>query len=237
MTFGWEIGKNTPGVWATEDKLKLPAGITIPLGPLLEGLPLTLDISAALLIHPGLTGGNEYSKGGFTIGWNGSGNSEGLTFDITQDQSISPIAPNAMVISFCVPRVELQVSPLGPFAGIKGISIGAAVVDHVVSTVAAKILPPAVLQAIQNSPLGNFSVSNALASQADIYAQIIHTEGTTHAANITPVPCSKIELKVDGQVGGDANLLGIVKGSTSTKTVFTKTFTRWNPASNFCKSV
>jgi hypothetical protein len=234
MTFGWEIGKNTPGVWATEDKLKLPAGVTIPLAEMLEGLPLTLDISAALLIHPGLTGGNEHSKGSFTIGWNGNPGDGGLTFDITQDQSISPVAPNAMVISFCVPRVELQLSPMSSFSGLS--DIGSAI-DTIVGKVASAILPANVLAAIKASPLGNFSVTNALASSADVYVQIIHTEGVTHAANISLAPCSKVQLKVDGQAGGDANLLGILKGSSATKSLFTKSFTRWNPGSDFCKSV
>jgi len=255
MTFGWEIGKNTPGVWASEDKIKLPAGLTIPLGQFVRGLPIVLDISSALLIHPGLTGGNEYSKGSFTIGWNSTASDEGLTFQINQDQNISPVAPNAMVIAFCVPRVELQVSPMGmfgttanarPFENVPGLNkilggktvsdIGAWV-DSKVASVAQQVLPANVLAAIQKSPLGNFSISNILSSQADIYAQIIHTEGTTHTASITPMPCSKIELKIDGQVGGEAQLLGMTPGAKTTKTVFTKTFTRADPGSDFCKSI
>lgn len=237
MHFTWQVGKGTPGVWAVEDKLKLPAGVNIPLAPLLGGLPLTLDISAALLIHPALTGGQEYQMGGFTIGWNGEGNSEGLTFQITDDHSISPIAPNAMVISFCVPRVELQLAPFGPFASLKTATKIASGIDFIVGKVAAKVLSPATLNAIHQSPLGNLSVSNVLKSQADIFVQIIHTEGATHAANITPVPCSKVEIKVDGQYGGDAQLLGMTPGATTTRPWFTKTLTHWAPPTDFCKSV
>jgi len=126
MHFVWEIGKDTPGVWAVEDKVKLPAAFNIPLGWFYEGLPLSIEVSSAFLIHPALTGGNEYSKGGFTIDWVGSkssaasaietggaGGSEGLTFAITDDVNISPVAPNGMVISFCIPRVELKLALLG----------------------------------------------------------------------------------------------------------------------------
>jgi hypothetical protein len=255
MTFGWEIGKNTPGVWATEDKLKLPAGVAIPLAEMLDGIPVVLDISAALLIHPGLTGGNEYSKGSFTVGWNSSATSEGLTFTINQDQNISPVAPNAMVIAFCVPRVELQVSPMGmfgstadakPFANVPGLSafLGGksvkdlgSMIDSKVASLAQSVLSPTLLAAIQKSPLGNFSISNTLSSQADVYVQMIHTQGTTHSATVTPMPCSRIDIKVDGQVGGDAQLFGLTPGASTVKTIFTKTFTRWDPASDFCKSV
>ncbi len=235
MHFTWEIGKNTPGGWSTEDKLKLPAGVTIPLGPVLEGLPLTLDISAALLIHPGLTGGNEYSKGGFTIGFNGSGSGEGLTFTVDADQSISPAAPNAMVISFCVPRIELQMGLFSSYASNKTLSSIASTIDIIVSTVMSHL--PANLQAaLAASPMAGASVTNLLASKADVYVQIIHTEGVTHAANMTLAPCSKQELKVTGQTGGDASLFGKT-ASSNTKDLFTKSFTRWDPASAFCKSI
>jgi hypothetical protein len=113
----------------------------------------------------------------------------------------------------------------------------AKVVDGIVGRVAAKILPESLLTAIKSSPMGNFSLSNALSSQADVFVQVLHTQGVTHAANITLVPCSKVELKVTGQVGGDAQLLGLTPGASRTKDIFTKTFTRWNPASNFCKSI
>jgi hypothetical protein len=232
MHFVWEIGKQTPGVWATEDKIKLPAGITIPLAEMLDGLPLTLDISAALLIHPALTGGNEYSKGGFTIGFDGNSSGMGLTFKIDEDQSISPIAPNAMVIAFCVPRVELK---LGATWSTK-FSVATAAVDKAISWVKSK-LPASVQAAINSSPLSKMSVTNALASNADLFVQVIHTEGVTHASNITPAPCSKIQLKVTGQWGGDATLFDLVPNASATRDLFTKTFTRWNPASDFCKSV
>ena len=235
MHFTWEIGKNTPGGWATEDKLKLPAGVTIPLGPVLEGLPLTLDISAALLIHPGLTGGNEYSKGGFTIGFNGTGSDEGLTFSVDADQSISPIAPNAMVISFCVPRVELQLGLFSSYASNKTLSTAVGVIDKVVSKLMSQ-LPAGVQSALAASPMAGASVSNLLASKADVYVQVIHTEGVTHASNMTLAPCSKQQLKVTGQVGGDASLFG-KSASSPTQDLFSKEFIRWNPASDFCKSI
>lgn len=73
-----------------------------------------------------------------------------------------------------------------------------------------------------------------LKSNADIYVQIVHTEAATHTATVTPAQCSKVMLKIDGQAGGDANLLGI-KGTTS-KSLFTKTYTRWTPNSTFCTS-
>ena len=242
MHFVWEIGKDTPGVWAVEDKIKLPAGITIPLGEMLAGLPLSLDISSAFLIHPALTGGNEYSKGGFTIGWVGSNSpgatgSEGLTFAITDDTNVSPVAPNGMVISFCAPRIELKLGLLGAYGGSTVLKVAAIGIDAAISRVAAKYLPPAVLDALKASPLGKISVSNTLASSADLYVQIIHTEGVTHSSNVTLAPCTKIELKVTAQTGGDAKLFGLTDKATTAKDLFSKTFTQWKPGSAFCKGI
>jgi len=204
MHFLWEIGKGTPGVWAQEDKLSLPVGLSIPLGPALGGLPLSIGISAAFLIHPALTGGDEYSKGGFTIGWVGSHSgaaqsgdgTEGLTFAITDDQNISPIAPNAMVISFCAPRVELKLGLLGSYGGSTYLKVAAAEIDVIVDAIESKLLPASVYQALQASPLGSVTATNILSSGADLYFQVIHTEGVTHSSNITVAPCSKIELSL-----------------------------------------
>jgi hypothetical protein len=233
MHFTWEIGKSDPGGYLIEDKIKLPAGITIPLAEMLDGLPLTLDISAALLIHPGLTGGNEYEKGGFTITFGGDQSS--VDFKVDQDQSISPVAPNAMVIAFCVPRIELKLGIVGSYASDTTASITGKI-DSAIGYLVGK-LPPGVQKALADSPLGKMSVTNALASNADLFVQVVHTQGVTHAANITLAPCSKIQLRVSGQWGGDATLFNLIPGASSTKDFFTKDFTRWAPATDFCKSV
>jgi len=235
MHFTWEIGKSDPGGYLIEDKIKLPAGITIPLAEMLDGLPLTLDISAALLIHPGLTGGNEYEKGGFTIGFGGDQSAESLTFKIDDDQSISPVAPNAMVIAFCVPRVELKLGIVGSYSNSTTDKITGAI-DAAIGKLVSK-LPAGIQKALTDSPLGKMSVTNALASNADLFVQVVHTQGVTHASNITLAPCSKVQIRVTGQWGGDATLFNLIPGASSTKDLYTKEFIRWNPASNFCKSV
>jgi hypothetical protein len=244
--FDWQIGKETPGVWATEDRVKLPAELSINLAPLLGGVPLNLGVSAALLIHPALTGGKELSKGGFTVTWTGGGNisSQGggavssdstmqETFEITEDQNISPIAPNGMVIVYCAPRLELSLSPFG---SLKGLSTVAAGIDKVGSVLMSH-LPANLQQAINQSPLSKITATNTLGSSADIWLQFLTTEGVTHTASITPMPCSKQEVKLTAQGGGDANLFGLTSGAKATKDLFTKTYTRWDPASDFCKKI
>jgi hypothetical protein len=251
IQFDWEIGKQSPGVWATEDRVKLPGGISVPLAPLLGGLPLTLDVSAALLIHPALTGGNEFSRGGFSISWGGpgggfvttntgavtdgdEGGSINLDYKVTTDQNISAVAPNGMVISYCAPRIELRLDILGPFA--KSLSSFGSTIDKIASKMES-ILPQSILDAVAKGPLSKVTASNILSSNADVYVQFIATEGVTHSASVTPFPCSKQEIKFTGQGGTSAQFFGLTEGAKSVTDLFTKTFTRWDPASDFCKKV
>lgn len=250
IQFDWEIGKQSPGVWATEDRVALPGGITIPLAPLLAGMPLSLDVSSALLIHPALTGGNEFSRGGFSISWGGGGggggfttNAQGavpeegnisLTYNITADENISPVAPNAMVISYCAPRIELRLDVMGPFAPLAD-TIGGKI-DTAINFL-SKYLPANVKAAIANSPLSKMTASNVLSSNADVFVQFIATEGVTHSSNITPAPCTKTQIKFDADGGISAQFFGLTEGAQKTTNFFTKEFTEWNPGSNFCKSV
>jgi hypothetical protein len=247
IQFDWEIGRSSGGVWSTQDRVKLPAGLSVPLAPLLGGMPLTLDISAALQIHPVLTGNSEYSRGGFSISWGGGGNfqttssgsvTDGDTistaFQLTADQSISAIAPNAMVISYCAPRIELRLDVLGNLSN--EVSDFAGSIDKIASTLES-LLPQSAQDMIANSWMSKMTASNVLSSNADVYIQFIATEGSTHAANVTAVPCSKQEIKFDVDAGTAAQFFGLTNGASSSVSLFTKTYTRWLPDSSFCRGV
>jgi hypothetical protein len=87
------------------------------------------------------------------------------------------------------------------------------------------------------SPLSKITANNILTSNADVFVQFLATEGVTHAANASPMPCSKQEIKFDAQGCLGAQLFGLTGGAQNTTTLFTKTMTRWDPASDFCKKV
>jgi hypothetical protein len=248
IQFDWEIARSSGGVWSTADRVKLPAGMSISLAPLLSGLPLTLDISAALQIHPVLTGNNEYSRGGFSINWGGpgggfqttssgsvaDGDTLSTTYEVTADQSISPIAPNAMVISYCAPRIELRLDILGTLSD--EVSDFASAIDGIASKMES-LLPQSAQDIIANSWMSKMTASNVLASNADVYIQFIATEGSTHAANITPVPCSKQEIKFDLDAGTAAQFFGLTNGASSSVSLYTHNYTRWIPDTPFCRGV
>jgi hypothetical protein len=244
-TIEWEIGKSTPGVWAGEDRVKLPAGISIPLAPVLGGMPLTLDISSAVLIHPGLTGNNEFAHGGFNVSFSGNGNfqspssgnlsgdgSMSIKDQITVSESLSPIAPNAMLIAFCAPRIELTVDVLGPFAGALG-SYGG-VVDKVYATLMGK-LSPNVQNAIANSPLSKMTPSNFLKSNADVYLEFVVTGAVTHAAGESLFKCTSTTIVYSLKAGAAASLFGLTDGAAAEKELFKHGDVRWDPPTEACQ--
>lgn len=240
MQFRWQIGKDSPGGFAKEDRIKLPAAITIPLAQYVAGLPLTLDISSALIIHPAITGGKEFAAGGFTVTYNGSmidtvnndGASQGSgdlaeNATLDQDQGISAAAPVGMVIAYCVPRFELSLG-LGKIFNFNGNGVKAA--DAYIGAFLNE--HPAAKNLLSNSPVGTAVISNTLASSADIFAQLIATGGSTESGSSVLVPCSNVTVEVKGQIGINGNLFGkdLVGGGSKptehTQDVFTKSWNR-----------
>ena len=252
LHFDWEVAKGTPGSWNVADPVKLPGSLSVPLGPLLGGLPLTLEVSSAILIHPALTGGNQMQTGGFTItvnqgsGLHGSISSGGAvdegstidqTFQITNDSGISAVAPDAMVIAYAAPRFELQLSPFGSFG--KDLADAAdkfAKYADKVERFLAKHVPGAVADSWNGSALMK-TVSNVLKSKADVYAQLVSTEGAVHAPTITMVPCSKKWIEFSAQVGTAADIAGMTPNAKRSTTVFSKKYSKADPPSNFCEKV
>ena len=245
VTVEWEIGKSTPGVWATEDRVKLPAGISIPLAPFLGGMPLTLDISSAVLLHPGLTGNNEFAHGGFNVSFSGSGNfqspssgdlsgegSMSIKDQITVSNSISPMAPNAMLIAFCAPRIELRYDVLGPFANALGSAGG--VVDTAYNRLLG-LLPPNVQNGIANSPLSKMTPSNFLKSNADVYLEFVVTGGVTHSASASLFQCTSTTIVYALKAGAAADLFGLTNGAAVEKELFKHGNYFWDPPTEACK--
>lgn len=83
----------------------------------------------------------------------------------------------------------------------------------------------------------NVTASNILTSSADVFVQFLPSEGVTHAASTSPMLYSKQEIKFDAPGGLGAKLFGLTGGAQNTTTLFTRTMTRWDPASDFCKKV
>lgn len=245
LSFNWEVAKSTSGGWGQEDLVKLPGALSVPLSTFVGGIPLSLEVSSALVIHPALTGGKEITVGGFTISMGGrmnaqitgqgavdQGSAMDQTIEITNDGGLTAVAPNAMVVAYAAPRVELGVDAFGSYKDT--VSKLAKRLDQMQSA-AAKIfsrLMPGV-----DTGLGQVKASAVLKSNADVYAQLISTEGVVHAPVISMIPCSKKWISFEGVVGTAANIAGLTPNAKRSAVVFQKRYDKADPPSNFCEKV
>ncbi len=224
MNFNWEVGTDTPGTHTDKAKIKLPGAIEIPLAQYLEGLPLFLEISAALIVEPALTGGQEYSRGSFRITYDGyqhfsakEGNidSDGnVTGDIEllEGQNISALAPLGMVVAFAAPRIELTLGMSKAIKASKDIKEAASKVDALADKLAKKVLTPEEYDLFKNSPAGQFSFGKAvkasLASDAAAFFEMVTSCGMSHTGLSVIEPCTRHDISLSGKVGFSAEAFG-----------------------------
>jgi hypothetical protein len=243
LSFNWEVAKSTNGGWGQEDLVKLPGALSVPLSSLVGGIPLSLEVSSALVIHPALTGGKEITVGGFSIAVGGRMNAQitsrgavdqGSTMDptmeITNDGGLTAVAPNAMVIAYAAPRIELSVDAFGSYK--ETVSKLAKRLDQM-QTGAAAILSK-LMPGVQTG-LGTVKASNVLKSNADVYAQLISTEGTVHSSAISMIPCSKKWIGFEAVVGTAADIAGITPNAKRSAVVLRKRYDKADPPTTFCE--
>lgn len=243
MNFQWVVSKDSPGVMADESRIKLPGAIEVPLSQFVEGIPLYLEVSAALLIHPAITGGKEYSKGQFRLSYDGSqhftmnpgnidsnGNVTG-DIELLEHQELSPAAPLGMVVAFAAPRIELTLG-LSKIYDNSDIKKAADLVDKYADSIAKRLLSPAQYQAYQNGPLGGFKLGdtfkNALSTDGAAFFEMIGTSGSSYTGSSTVTPCSRYDLSMVAKVGASARVWGQQAGGLN-KDIFNKSITKVDP--------
>jgi hypothetical protein len=248
MDFTWEVGKESPGVETGKAYIKLPGAIKIPLGMYLSGLPLFLEISAAALIQPAITGGGEISKGAFHITYDGSqgfslandavnadeGTMSGDT-EIDSLAAVAPAAPVGMVVSFAAPRLELSLGLAKVFSDTttETFKKAAARVDKIADLLIQKTFGDEGLAKWKASPMGGFSLGGAvekvLASEAMAYFEFEVSTGMTQSGAMAVVPCRQSSIHLAAVVGAGAQFLGLKVAPPPPKTVFKKDYEKVEP--------
>lgn len=243
MNFQWVVAKDSPGIMAEESRIKLPGAIKVPLAQFVGGMPLYLEVSAALLIHPGISGGKEYSKGEFRITYDGyqnfkvkTGNIDAngnITGDIqlVEHQELSPTAPLAMLVAFAAPRIELTLGLINIW-NKSDLKKAADIVDKYADMVAKKLLSPQQYNNYQNGPLGGFklgqTMNNALSTDGAAYIQLVGTSASSFTGTSVVIPCSRYDMSLTGSVGASAEVWGKSALKVS-KDIFKKTISKVDP--------
>jgi hypothetical protein len=221
MNLQWEIAKDKPGAWAEEDQIPLqesPAEFPFVIG----GLPMTLSVTAALLVHPGMTQANQLSEGHFRIEYNGyqrfglrAGNIEedgSIHGDIKilDTRALSPAAGHAIVVALAAPRIELKV----------GLSSAWKVLTRLVPSDLAELavqafLSNAYVQQAMRSPQLAAQIQQALGIVKQAVETTMKTDAAAHLDFITSasildsgpmaiVPCQRAQAIITVKVGANA---------------------------------
>jgi hypothetical protein len=240
MDFDWQVAKDNGGVMAEESRIKLPGAIEVPLSEFLEGLPLYLEVSGAILIHPAITGGKEITRGNFRIDYDGNQhfklsrgtvNTDGTiggNVQLGDHQDISPTAPLGLVVAFAAPRVELTFG-LNKIYDESDIKKAAEIVDKLADVVAKHLLSPDKYADYQKNGLHLGDVfKNALSTDGAAFFQMIGTSASSFTGMSAISPCARYDLSLVGVVGASAEVWGKDVGTVS-KEIFKKAITKVDP--------
>jgi hypothetical protein len=152
------------------------------------------------------------------------------TFEITKDAGISAVAPNAMVVAYAAPRIELDVDAFGSYKdALKGLSSRLDQIQSTAQKIAARLMPG------MADGLAKAKVS--VKSTADVYAQLVSTEGTVHSATTSMIPCSRQWISLEGVVGTAADIAGLTPNAKRSAVLFHKQYDKATPPSTFCEKV
>jgi hypothetical protein len=233
VDFDWTVGVSGKPPELGEERLKLPALISVPL--FIGAMPFTLEIGEALLFHPGFSAKQEIAKGAFHVDYSGVTGlsvtrgdggqpSEQDTSKATSDSAIqnstafSPLAAFGVVIAVAMPRFELKTGteeflpPLPSSLADRAASLlGSTTIGHFVKK--AK-------EALKTEAAGTF--------------QVVLSTTASHSGMLSLVPCQRFQLHVEGQVSADAAVLGIPKELLKTMTIFKKDIDQATPNGKIC---
>jgi hypothetical protein len=233
IDFDWTVGTSGKPPELGEEKLKLPAIMSVPL--YLGAMPFTLEIGEALLFHPAFSTKQQIAKGAFHVDYNGvtglsvargSGGqpTQQDTSNATSDSSIqsstafSPMSAFGIVVAVAIPRFELKTGTeefLPP--------LPASLADR-----AAALL--------EKTTMGHFvkKAKEALKTEAAGTFQVVLSSTASHSGMLSLVPCQRFTLHVEGQVSADATVLGMPKELLKTMTIFKKDIDQPIPNAKIC---
>jgi hypothetical protein len=252
MNITWEVGKETPGKYEDVVQIKLPAAITVPLYSLLDGFPLFLEVTSAVIAQPFIQGGMQYSHGKFRITYDGAqgfrakegtidpeGNISG-DIKFLEDRHISAVAPVGMVVGIAAPRIELTLDPLKMLSELqekgglqKVMQNAAAKADEYAGKLKEKLAGTTAGKALEaaSKAMGDPTAGqmvDSMKSTAAAYINFSAVSAMTNSGLSAIAPCTHTDLTVTISVGASAQAFG-QKLPRVSKDIFQKKITRIDP--------
>jgi hypothetical protein len=228
VDFDWTIGASGKPPELGEEKLKLPALMSVPL--YLGALPFTLELGEALLFHPAFSAKQEIAKGAFHVDYNGV---TGLSVTKGGTQDTSNAASDSSI------QTSTAFSPMAAF----GVVVAVAMPRFELKTGAEEFLPPMpdaladrAAALLEKTTIGHFvkKAREALKTEAAGTFQVVLSSTASHSGMLSLVPCQRFTLHVEGQVSADATVLGVPKELLKTITIFKKDIDQPTPNAKIC---
>lgn len=244
MNLTWKIGQKTRGAGPGQSRIDFPTVVSTSLAPLLDGLPLYLEIKGSIVVNPVTTGANEYSSGSYRLTYDGYQNFKLHKTQFDSDGSVNmkidsdlptgiSLAPTASVVGLAAPIVQLSFG--GPALDVFKVGDLADASDTVnkwADKVAKQYLSPDLYSLFQDtSDLLAKSLKAVQNTGAMLDMRIVTTTTHMQTGSAVMFPCQKETWQFVMYVGATAQALGIPAGSY-TKKIGEKQFQRTNPPNN-----
>jgi len=244
MYLTWKIGQKGKGASPGQSRIDFPTVVSTSLAPLLDGLPLYLDIKGSVIVNPVTTGANEYSSGSYRLTYDGyqrfklhgtSFDSDGpvnMKIDSEKPTGVS-LAPTASVVALAAPIIQLSFGgPALDVFKVGGLADAADTVNKWADKVAKQYLPPDAYKLFQDSTdLLSQSIKAVQNTGAMVDMRVVTTTTYMQSGSATMFPCQKETWQFVLYMGASAQALGIPAGSY-TKKLGEKEFHRINPPNN-----
>ncbi len=248
MDINWSIGQTKPGGDGKSVHIELPSIVSTSLAPWLDGLPIYLDISGAVIVQPVTTGGNEFASGSYHLTYDGyqhfklqknSLTSDGpvnMNFNAGDAKGIS-LAPTAMVLALAAPRIQLTFGgPALDVFNVNGLKDASDTVDKWADKVAQEYLSSDAYQLWKGATdTINQTISAVQNTGAMAYLRVLTTTTSMHGGSATMFPCRRETWDFFVTVGVSAQALGVPAGSLSTRIAEKKIQRQSPPDGGLCR--
>jgi hypothetical protein len=236
FTFNWAATRGGDNADIGESKIKLPTMFTTPLP--IGGIPFVLSVGEQFILKPGFGAKNEVAKGSFQVTFGGGEGisiknggepeqKENIEADSHMDATTTvSLAPHAMLIAVCVPKVTLGLGTDSAFE----------LADNYIPSIYANRVAEQLEKTLLDTAAKNFlkgKIKDKFKTEASAYVQVVTVFTVTAAGALSLVPCKLQRITVLGQAGADATFLGQQVGEKKMD-LFKKTIAEREPDINAC---
>jgi hypothetical protein len=242
MNLTWKIGQKGKGAAPGQSRIDLPTVVKTSLAPLLDGLPLFLEIKGSVIVNPVTTGADEYASGSYRLTYDGYQNFKlhGASFDSDGPMNMNidsqkptgvSLAPTATVVALAAPIVQISFGgPALDVFNVGGLADASDTVNKWADKVAKQYLPPDAYQVFQDTTnLLNQALKAVKDTGAMVDMRVVTTTTYMQSGSATMFPCEKETWQFLLYVGASAQALGIPAGNY-TKQIGEKKFHRVIPS-------